>query len=146
MSDSITPTLPQNHEVFIDVAEPNEAHPEQSTLVLNSTSFFEEETSETIDVNQGNTKAVNSGDSIGVKPGDTVTWIVKASGITSILVMDDNRRANVFESNPSPVFGGINWSGVVDRSIVGRKVETYSICWSQNGKVYCYDPKIVVNP
>jgi plastocyanin len=133
-----TEATPQNHEIRLKVGILNRAHPEKSTLTLIP--------AEVPVSNRGDTAEEQLGDTIYARPGDTITWIIDDPDITSILVMDDNKKQNVFELDPAPLMGSTRWSGLVDRKIKGRKEESYTICWSQDGMTYCFDPKIVVNP
>jgi plastocyanin len=111
-----------HHEIVIHAAHPNVHQPDKSRLDLSD---------------NGNTVA---------KAGDTVSWIVNDPSITSIIVMDDNKLSNVFSPDPKPVGGGTkNWTGRT-KPVIHTQVESYTICWAQNGQVYCYDPQIVVNP
>jgi plastocyanin len=137
---------PQRHDILISAGEINRAHPEQSTLTLKLRTAALVPQVDNAELAQQEHSELKPGDEIEVKPGDIVTWFIEDPDISSILVMDDNKNKNVFESNPSPVFGSRSWSGVIDKAIRGNKVETYTICWSQHGITYCYDPKITVNP
>lgn len=146
MIDTDNTPVPQNFDILIYAGVINIAHPEQSTLTLKLRGPYPAtDESTTTDPAQHEQGELKPGDDIGVKPGDKVTWIIMESAISSILVMDDNKNKNVFESGPAPVSGTTNWSGIIDKKIVGRKEETYAICWSQGGLTYCYDPKITVN-
>jgi hypothetical protein len=133
-----TVAAPQNHEIRLRVGILNRAHPEKSTLTLSPAAVPVH--------NRDDAGEEQVNDTIFARPGDTITWIIDDPDITSILVMDDNKKQNVFELDPAPLFGSSSWSGVVDRKINGRKEESYTICWSQDGITFCYDPKIVVNP
>jgi hypothetical protein len=111
-----------NHEICILDAHPNPGHPDKSSLRLSDNGL----------------SVINS--------GDTVTWIIpEGSMISSIVVFDDNRNSNVFAPDPKPVPGSTSWMGTA-KAVTSTKQETYTICWSQNGMTYCFDPKIVVNP
>jgi hypothetical protein len=112
---------PRNHNIRIKVGEINFLHPDQSKLILS-----------------------DSGDT-RVDVEDTVTWIVDDESISSILVMDDNRKADIFDDDLKPVPGTKNWKGTVSKN-ARNKEETYFICWSQDGMTYCFDPQIKVNP
>jgi plastocyanin len=146
MTDTGQTLAPQNYDILITAGQINRSHPEQSTLTLKLRAPVPVGSGEMAEVIQEDPSELKPGDSIDVRPGDTVTWIIQDPDISSILIMDDNKNRNVFESNPAPVFGSRNWMGVIDRTINGRKEETYAICWSQHGITYCYDPKITVNP
>lgn len=110
------------HEIHIRIGLTDMHHPDKSTLTLSD---------------NGETT---------VKPGDTVTWIIDDPSITSILVKDDNKGANVFDPDPAPLSGSTRWSGTVNKNIRKKSTESYLICWSQTGITYCYDPQIKVNP
>ena len=111
-----------SHQIHIKAGSIDMIHPDKSTLTLS-----------------------DSGDT-EVKPGDTVTWIIDEPSITSILVKDDNKNANVFDPDPAPLTGSTSWSGTVNKHIKKKSKETYMICWSQAGITYCFDPQIKVNP
>jgi plastocyanin len=147
MTDTGISLAPQQYDILIFAGIINYDHPEQSTLTLKLRDPYPVVEGECADVAETQQQHADfkPGDDINVKPGDRITWIIQDPDISSILVMDDNKNKNVFESNPSPVKGSTNWSGIIDRTINGRKEETYSICWSQQGMTYCYDPKITVN-
>lgn len=114
--------ITKNHQIKILKAHPNRLQPDKSRLELSD---------------NGNTEAHS---------GDEVTWVVEDSDITSIIIMDDNKLSNVFSPDPKPVGGSSrNWTGKT-KSVVHTQVESYTICWAQDGQVYCYDPQIVVNP
>jgi hypothetical protein len=110
-----------NHDIFIRLGKTNLDEPDKSTL----------------DLSDGGTSVIKS--------GDTVTWIIDDKAISSILVMDDNRHNNVFAPDPKPVKGSTSWMAKA-KEVKKEEVETYTICWVQDGQVFCYDPKIVVNP
>jgi hypothetical protein len=116
----------KNHVIFIIGSVPNFEHPDKSKLILS-----------------------DAGDTT-VDPGDTVVWINMVSGISSFLIRDDNKISNVFEPDPSPVQGSTNWKGTVKLGILNAKQkqqsERYTICWSQDGMTFCYDPVIKLNP
>lgn len=110
-----------NHDILIKVGTLNMEEPDKSTL----------------DLSDGGTSTINS--------GDTVTWIIDDKQISSIVIMDDNKNANVFSPDPRPIKGSTSWMGRAKR-VSKKEEETYTICWSQGGMVFCFDPKIVVNP
>jgi plastocyanin len=110
-----------NHDIFIRLGKTNLDEPDKSTLEL------------------------SDGGTSNIKSGDTVTWIIDDKEITSILVMDDNRHNNVFAPDPRPEKGSRNWTARA-KEVKKLEVETYTICWAQNGQVFCYDPQIIVNP
>jgi hypothetical protein len=111
-----------NHDIIIELGKPNFEEPHRSTLELSD---------------KGTTS---------IRSGDTVTWVIKDKEISSILVMDDNRHSNVFLTDPRPGKDGATWVAEAKGNIKKVEVETYTICWAQGGKVFCYDPVIVLNP
>lgn len=110
-----------DYKIFIKLAKPNFDSPDKSTL----------------DLSDNGTTSIHS--------GDTVTWIIDDKDITSIVVMDDNRHRNVFSPDPRPEKDGKSWKAQA-KKVDKLEVETYTICWAQDGKVFCYDPQIIVNP
>ncbi|MDZ4708285.1 MAG: hypothetical protein SH818_07765 [Saprospiraceae bacterium] len=111
-----------HHKIKITGSIPNRKHPNLSTLSLSD---------------MGRTH---------VKAGDTVTWIIDVKEITSILIKDDN-SSDLFHPDPAPVSPAKKdsaWSGKIKEGVKSGS-EFYTICWSQGGETYCYDPVIQVN-
>ena len=99
----------------------NEQHPTKSYLVL------------------------SDGASSVVEPRDEVTWVVTDKNIDSILIQDD-RSINLFVPDPAPEGNDFRtWKGTIRHNLKAGDEENYKIYWSQNKKVYCYDPKIQIN-
>jgi plastocyanin len=114
-----------HHHIRITNSMPNKAHPDKSALELSDSGITR------------------------VNPGDHVTWIIDAKEITSILVKDDNIHVNLFEPDPHPVAPekkDSEWTGTVQQKLQKGAEESYTICWTQAGETYCFDPKIQVNP
>jgi hypothetical protein len=85
-----------------------------------------------------------------VDPGDTVTWVSTDPRVSSFLIKYEPRpnSTNLFEKDPRPfrrekIVAG--WTGKIKKTARRRQVEKYSICWAQEGQVFCFDPKIQVN-
>jgi hypothetical protein len=97
-----------------------------------------------------------------VEPGDVVTWIIDKDcrEITSIFIHDD-ARFDLFDPDPAPVSCSTHWTGVINpkpaKKVKHKKKrkllkdlelegESYTIYWSEEGKIYSFDPIIRVNP
>jgi hypothetical protein len=114
-----------HHRIRITASAPNRIQPDKSMLEM------------------------SDGGMTHVKQGDTVTWIIDVRAMTSILIKDDNIHVNLFEPDPkpeAPAKRDSEWSGKISDNLLGGVEENYTICWSQDGETYCFDPKIQVNP
>lgn len=114
-----------HHQIKITNSMPNKAHPDKSKLEMSDS---------------GLTK---------VNAGDHVTWIIDAKQISSILIKDDNVHVDLFEPDPHPVAPekkDSEWTGTIHKHLKPKQEESYTICWTEHGETYCYDPKIQVNP
>lgn len=122
-----------NHIIFILGTKPNSTHPDNRDLILS-----------------------DDGDSI-VNHGDTVFWVNMVSSITSFRITDDNLHSDVFHPDPLQIEGSMNWKGKVKerkefhklhppKSKKGKHEESYTICFTQDGQTFSYDPVIRVNP
>ena len=80
-----------------------------------------------------------------IEPRDVITWEVEDSDIKSILIQDD-KSINLFVPDPAPIDKHFKkWRGTVRSNLTAGEEENYRIYWSENDKVYSYDPKIQVN-
>jgi hypothetical protein len=114
-----------NHIIFILGTKPNATHPDNRDLILS-----------------------DGGDS-KVNHGDTVFWVNMVPSITSFRITDDNLHSDVFSPDPLQIPGSLNWSGTVrkkEKKDKGKHEETYTICFTQDGQTFSYDPIIKVNP
>ncbi|NND31247.1 MAG: hypothetical protein HKN76_01560 [Saprospiraceae bacterium] len=96
-----------------------------------------------------------------VDPGDVVTWIIDkdCEKITSIFIHDD-ARFDLFDPDPAPVSGSTRWTGVINPKTAEKiqaknsgkppepivEGENYTIYWSEEGRIYSFDPIIQINP
>jgi len=130
MSNSIQSPEERVHEIYIRKSNPDEIHPENSYLKLSD----------------GGLTLCN--------PLDTIQWIVKQTQadidengeITSILIQGDaiSNFFIAFTQKENEFFK--KWTGKVRRDLQPGDVSKYTIYWSQRGNVYCFDPKIQINP
>lgn len=147
MKNSSNSKVTRHFFILISQGQINDEHPELSSLTLSILGPFPAIDGVSADIQEVGSIRLKPGNKIAVKPGDKITWIiVDTSIISSILILHKDKGKNVFESGPAPVPGSTTWSGIIDKKIRGKKEEYYSICWSQGGMTYCFDPKITVNP
>lgn len=113
-----------NHTIAILRSEPDSVNPSNSRLTLSD-----------------NGKTI-------VEKGDVVTWIIDkdCKEITSIFIYDDNARFDLFNPDPAPVPNSTHWTGVINPKHIEPGEESYTIYWSEDGKIYSYDPIIRINP
>jgi hypothetical protein len=87
-------------------------------------------------------------------PLDTIEWIIEQTPadirengeITSILIQGDAiSNFFLFSAKMENKFFK-KWTGEVRRGLEPGEVSKYTIYWSQRGNVYCFDPKIQINP
>jgi len=85
-----------------------------------------------------------------VKRGDSVTWVIKSSGVKKITRISRKRTSiNVFGTHPAPVGGNYKkWNGKIKK--VFKKLpanEYYNIWWlpSEGGAPRKHDPRIQVH-
>ena len=87
-------------------------------------------------------------------PLDSIQWIIeqtpadiKENGeITSILIQGDAFSNFFLLSTQMEKNFFKKWTGEVRRGLEPGEVSKYTIYWSQRGNVYCFDPKIQINP
>jgi hypothetical protein len=112
------------HTIKIGTTHCNHAHPEQSKVSLSD---------------KGNTS---------VKPSDTVIWDNQNPKIESFLILfNDWKRIRLFKTERALLSTekGKKWKVRINADALPGTSYEYSICWVQDGQVYCYDPKIQVN-
>jgi hypothetical protein len=130
MSNSNLVQGEQVHEIYIRRSNPDEIHPENSYLKLSD----------------GGLTLCN--------PLDTIQWIVEQTKadidengeITSILIQGDAISNFFIASTQKENEFFKKWTGKVRRDLQPGDVSKYTIYWSQKGNVYCFDPKIQINP
>ncbi len=87
-------------------------------------------------------------------PLDSIQWIVEQTAgdilengeITSILIQGDAISNFFLLSTEKENNFFKKWTGRVRRGLQSGEVSKYTIYWSQGGNVYCFDPKIQINP
>lgn len=146
MTDTGIAQAPQYYRILIYPGDAKPDHPDLSTLRLELEGPFPTPEEMSAYMGQHQQAEFKPGDDITINSGDILTWkITDPTIISSILILHKEKGKNVFASGPAPVLPGTDWSGTV-RRVSKKEDEEYAICWSQDGKTYCFDPKITVNP
>lgn len=113
---------------------------------------------DTVDPSNSRLTLSDNGETIA-NVGDVITWVIDkdCENISSIFIQDEKRGTGVFDPDPSPVACSTHWTGVINPQIASKskkeespkkreEQETYTIYWSEDGKIYSFDPIIRVNP
>ena len=130
MSNSIQTPEERVWKIRILRSNPDEIHPENSYLKL------------------------SDGGLTLCDPLDSIQWIVDQTKadieengeITSILIQGDAISNFFIASTQKENEFFKKWTGKVRRDLQPGDVSKYTIYWSQKGNVYCFDPKIQINP
>jgi hypothetical protein len=130
MTNSIQTQQGSLRVIRILKSNPDEIHPENSYLKL------------------------SDGGLTRCEPLDSIQWIVEQTAgdiaengeITSILIQGDAISNFFLLSTQLENNFFRKWTGEVRRGLQPGEVSKYTIYWSQRGNVYCFDPKIQINP
>jgi len=130
MLNSIQTPEGQVRVIRILKSNPDEIHPENSYLKLSdggltlcdpldSIQWIVEQTAGDIEEN-----------------GEITSILIQGDAISNFFLLSTQKEKNFFKK----------WTGKVRRGLQPGDVSKYTIYWSQRGNVYCFDPKIQINP